>query len=276
MQSLRLLLRGRPLRAAWRAGQQAAELAAWAGKRDMVRPREHREVGVLAHKVGMMNLWDGSGTRYPITVLCIDRCHVTQVKPPQPFEKRRRWGVQVGAFPRRPYKTPKPQRYHCAKAGVEPKRKFVEFLVDEEQLLPVGKEIRADHFRVGQFVDVAGTTIGKGTQGVMKRWGFSGGPASHGCSKAHRKAGSIGMSTAPGKVFKGKKMAGKMGNRRKTVFNLQVHRIDPERNLIFVRGAVPGNSGGAVEVRSAVQKYFDNRRDACVMAKEVDDLVSVA
>lgn len=247
-------------------------LASWAGKREQVRFREHRAVGALAHKVGMMNIWDGSGERHAITVLCIDRCHVIQVKPPQLTERRERWGIQVGAFPRRPYKTPKPQRYHCAKAGVEPKRKFAEFLVDEEHLLPVGTEIRADHFRPGQFIDIAGTSIGKGTQGVMKRWGFGGGPASHGCSKAHRSAGSTGMSTKPGRVFKGKKMAGRMGNKRKTVFSLQIQRIDPERNLIYVRGAVPGNAGGAVEVRSGVKKYLDNLRDPAIMAAEVNDV----
>jgi len=254
------------------ASQQAHGLATWAGKRELVRPREHRAVGALAHKVGMMNIWDGDGVRHPITVLCIDRCHVLQVKPPSDSEKRQRWGVQVGAFPRRPYKTPKPQRYHCAAAGVEPKRMFAEFHVDEVNILPVGTEIRSTHFHVGQFVDVTGTTIGKGTQGVMKRWGFAGGPASHGCSKAHRKAGSIGQSTAPGRVFKGKKMAGRMGNKRKTVQNLKVMRIDEARNLVFVRGAVPGNSGRPVRVRAAVKKVADNARDPLMLEEGVKDV----
>lgn len=220
--------------------------------------REHRPVGALAHKVGMMNIWDNDGTRHPITVLCIDRCHVLQVKEPQPTEKRDRWGVQVGAGPKRPYKINKAQRYHFAKAGVEPKSIVVEFMVGKEQILPVGTEIKATHFQVGQYVDVTGTSIGKGTQGVMKRWGFAGGPASHGNSKAHRSAGSTGMSTKPGRVFKGKKMAGRMGNERVTVQNLIVHRIDIDRNLLFVRGAIPGKSGKWVRVRSAVKKRDAN------------------
>ncbi len=220
----------------------------------------------------MMNIWDGDGVRHPVTVLCIDRCHVLQVKPPQPTERRHRWGIQVGAFPRRPYKTKKPLRYHCAAAGVEPKRVLAEFLVDEKHVLPVGTEIRANHFLPGMFVDVSGTTIGKGTQGVMKRWGFKGGPASHGCSKAHRKPGSIGQSTQPGRVFKGKKMAGRMGNKKKTVKNLRVMRVDDERNLVFVRGAVPGNSGRPVRVRTAMWKENHNAQNPEVLAAEVKDV----
>lgn len=252
--------------------QTTRQLAAWAGKKEAIRPREHRAVGALAHKVGMMNIWDGDGVRHPVTVLCIDRCHVLQVKPPQMNEKRHRWGVQVGAFPRRPYKTKKPMRYHCAAAGVEPKRQLAEFHVDEKHVLPVGTEIRANHFLPGMFVDVTGTTIGKGTQGVMKRWGFKGGPASHGCSKAHRKAGSIGQSTQPGRVFKGKKMAGRMGNKKKTIQNLRVMRIDEERNLVFVRGAIPGNSGRPVRVRAAMWREQHNAQDATVLAAEVKDV----
>lgn len=214
----------------------------------------YRPCGVLARKVGMMNLWDDNGSRHPITVLCIDRCHVLQVREPNRNDKNERWGIQIGAGPKRPYKTNKAHRYHCAKAGVEPKQKLLEFLVHKSLTIPVGTELRANHFEAGQYVDVTGTSIGKGTQGVMKRWGFAGGPASHGCSKAHRKGGSIGMSTKPGRVFKGKKMAGRMGNEKKTVQNLMVFRVDTERNLIYVRGAVPGNSGNWVVVRDAVLK----------------------
>lgn len=213
---------------------------------------EHRPCGLLARKVGMMNLWDDLGVRHPITVLCVDRCHVMRVDAPNPNDRNKKWRIQVGAGPKRPYRTPKPYRYHCAKAGVEPKQLLTEFCVHEFFKIPVGTELRASLFAPGGYVDVTGTSIGKGTQGVMKRWGFKGGPASHGCSKAHRKGGSIGMSTKPGRVFKGKKMAGKMGNKLVTVRRLMVYRVDADRNLIYVRGAVPGNSGNWVRVRDSV------------------------
>lgn len=213
---------------------------------------EHRPCGLLARKVGMMSLWDSEGVRHPVTVLCVDRCHVLNLIPPNPRDRRRQWRIQVGAGPKRPYKTPKPLRYHCARAGVEPKQMIVEFPAHEWFKLDIGTELRANHFAAGQYVDVTGTSIGKGTQGVMKRWGFKGGPASHGTSKAHRKGGSTGMSTKPGRIFKGKKMAGKMGNERVTVQKLLVFRIDALRNLIYVRGAVPGNSGNWVRVRDSV------------------------
>jgi large subunit ribosomal protein L3 len=217
-------------------------------------PKEKRRCGVLARKVGMMNVWDRTGVRHPITVLCIDRCHVIQVKEPQPSDRRGRWGLQLGAGPKRPYKTNKALRYHFASAGVEPKQTLAEFLVHKDDVLPVGQELRANFFLPGQFVDVTGTSIGKGFQGPMKRWGFKGGGASHGNSKAHRSHGSTGQSTAPGRTFPGKKMAGRMGGDRVTVQSLRVFRIDEPRNLIYVRGAVPGNSGNWVRIRDAVRK----------------------
>lgn len=213
---------------------------------------EHRPCGLLARKVGMMSLWDDLGVRHPITVLCVDRCHVMRVDPPNPNDRNRKWLIQVGAGPKRPYRTPKAHRYHCAKAGVEPKQILMEFSVHEYFKIPVGTELRSSIYYPGQYIDVTGTSIGKGTQGVMKRWGFKGGPATHGCSKAHRKGGSIGQSTKPGRVFKGKKMAGKMGNERVTVRKLLVYRVDAIRNLIYVRGAVPGNSGNWIRVRDSV------------------------
>jgi large subunit ribosomal protein L3 len=217
-------------------------------------PPERRRSGLLARKVGMMNLWDSGSIRHPITVLCVDRCHVLQIKEPQISEKRGRWALQVGAGPQRPYKTNKSLRYHFAKAGVEPKQEVTEFLVPKDAVVPVGTELRASHFQPGQFVDVTGISIGKGFQGPMKRWGFKGGNATHGNSKAHRSHGSTGMSTKPGRTFKGKKMAGRMGGDQVTVQNLRVYRVDDPRNLIYVRGAVPGNSGNWVRVRDAVKK----------------------
>lgn len=215
---------------------------------------EHRRVGVLARKVGMLNLWDGLGARHAVTVLCVDRCHVLSVHPPHVLDRRGRWGVQVGAGPVRPYKAPKALRFHCAKAGVEPKDALAEFLVEEGDVVPVGEEITAAWIAPGQFVDVRGVSIGKGFQGPMKRWGFKGGGASHGNSKAHRSHGSTGQSTAPGRTFPGKKMAGRMGGDNVTVQSLRVVRVDEGRNLIFVRGAVPGNKGNWVRVRDAWRK----------------------
>lgn len=217
-------------------------------------PTEKRRSGVLARKLGMMNIWDNAGVRHPVTVLCIDRCHVIQVKEPQISDRRKRWAVQVGAGPKRPYKTNKAERFHFASAGVEPKQELCEFLVEKENVLPVGHELRAGFFLAGQFVDLTGISIGKGFQGPMKRWGFKGGSASHGNSKAHRSHGSTGQSTAPGRTFPGKKMAGRMGGDRKTVQSLRVLRVDSPRNLIFVRGAVPGNSGNWIRIRDAVRK----------------------
>lgn len=233
---------------------------------------EHRPVGALARKIGMMSLWDANGTRHPITVLCVDRCHVLQVKEPQEKDMRRRWAVQVGAGPKRPYKTNKAQRYHCAKAGVEPKQKIVEFLVDKMFVVPVGTEIRAAHFAAGQYVDVTGTSIGKGTQGVMKRWGFAGGSATHGNSKAHRSAGSTGMSTKPGRVFKGKKMAGRMGNKRVTTQSLLVYKVDAVRNLVYIRGAVPGNAGGWVRIRDGVRKLSMSNDAPMALRESTEDV----
>lgn len=217
-----------------------------------------RRVGVLARKLGMMSLYDSYGAMHPITVLCIDRCHVTAAMAPLPSDPRCLHRLQVAAGPRRAHDTPKAQRHHYAAAGVEPKEIASEFRVSEVALLPVGTEVTAAHFVPGQLVDVAGTTIGKGFQGTMKRWGFAGGAASHGNSKAHRKPGGIGAgSTVPGRVWPGKKMAGRMGGVPRTVMNLRVFRVDPSRGLIYVRGPVPGNAGGWVRVRDALKAGAD-------------------
>jgi len=204
--------------------------------------------GIIAVKAGMTQDYDEWGVRVPLTVLWIDECQVVQVKT---SEKEGYTSLQLGCGAKRPKQLTSSLRGHFQAAGVPLKRHLAEFRVTPDALLPVGIELRASHFVAGQFVDVAGTTIGKGFQGVMKKWGFKGQPASHGNSKAHRSAGSIGQCQDPGKVFKGKKMAGRMGNERRTVMNCLLYKVDPVRNLLYVRGQVPGHKGNFVYVRDA-------------------------
>jgi len=210
--------------------------------------RNSHRVGLIARKVGMMGLYEENGIRVAVTVLVVDRNHVIQVKEPAKSQRFGMWNIQVGAGFRRPYLVKKPQRFHCAKVGVETKETFMEFRVTPDALLPPATELGAEHFVAGQKVDVRGVTRGKGFQGVMKRHGFKGGPASHG-SKFHRSTGSIGARK--GNVHKGKKMPGRMGCDMRTVRNLRVVRIDPEKNLIYVKGQVPGALGNWVRVVDA-------------------------
>jgi len=196
----------------------------------------------------MMNLYEENGRQITVSVLVVDRNHVVQVKEPGKGQRFGMWNLQIGAGFRRPYLVKKPQRFHYAKAGVETKEKLDDFRVTPDALLPPATEIGAQHFVVGQKVDVNGTTRGKGFQGVMKRHGFKGGPATLG-SKFHRTTGSIGARK--GGVVKGKKMPGHMGCESVTVRNLRVVRIDPEKNLIFVAGHVPGAAGNWVRVVDA-------------------------
>jgi len=207
--------------------------------------------GVIAVKVGMTQEWDHWGAQIPITVLWIDDCQVVQVKQQQ---DRDYLSLQLGCGSKRPKQLSGSQRGHFEAAGVPLKRKLAEFRVSPEAVLPVGFTLTAAHFVAGQHVDVTGTTIGKGFQGVMKRWGFAGQPASHGNSLAHRGAGSTGGCQDPGKVFKGKKMAGRMGGERRTAQNCYVWRVDPQRNLLYLRGHVPGHKGNFVLVRDSVRK----------------------
>jgi large subunit ribosomal protein L3 len=207
--------------------------------------------GVIAQKVGMTRIFTDAGEQVGVTVLRLDNC---QVVAQRTEEKNGYTALQLGVGMRKPQNTPKALRGHFAKSSVEPKRKVAEFRVSPENLIDVGAELTADHFVVGQFVDVTGTSIGKGFAGVMKRWNFSGGRATHGNSLSHRIPGSTGQRQDPGKVFKGKKMAGHLGDERVTTQNLKVVRTDPARGLIMVEGAVPGAKGGWILVRDAVKR----------------------
>ena len=207
--------------------------------------------GTIAKKLGMSRVWTDEGRNVPVTVLQMDDVQVTAVRT---AEKDGYTAVQLGAGRRKVKHTTKPMRGHFAKARVEPKRKLAEFRVSSENLLTPGDRLKPEHFVVGQHVDVTGTSIGKGFAGAMKRHNFHGLRASHGVSIAHRAHGSTGQCQEPGKVFKGKKMAGQMGNERVTVQNLEVVSIDAERGLVLVRGGVPGAKNGWVLIRDAVKR----------------------
>jgi large subunit ribosomal protein L3 len=206
---------------------------------------------VIAQKVGMTRIFTDAGEHVPVTVLKMEKL---QVLSQRTDDKHGYTAIQVGAGTRKPSRLTKSERGTFAVANVEPKRKLAEFRVSPENLIEVGAEITADHFVPGQFVDVTGTSQGKGFQGAMKRWNFGGLRATHGVSVVHRSHGSTGQRQDPGKVFKGKKMAGHMGDERITTQNLVVAKIDVERGLLMIRGAVPGSKGGWVVVRDAVKK----------------------
>ena len=207
--------------------------------------------GVLAQKIGMTRLFTDAGEHVPVTVLQLAGC---QVIGHRTKEKNGYVALQLGAGTRKAQRTTKAGRGHFAVAKVEPKRKLAEFRVDDDALIPIGAEITADHFIVGQFVDVTGTSTGKGWAGGMKRWNFGGLRASHGVSVSHRSIGSTGGRQDPGKTFKNKKMSGHLGVDRVTTLNLKVVQTDVERGLILVEGAVPGVKGGWITVRDAVKK----------------------
>ena len=209
--------------------------------------------GVIAKKVGMTRLFMEDGKQIPVTVLQLDKL---QVVAQRTAEKDGYSAVQLGAGTAKAKRTSQAMRGHFATAKVEPKRKIAEFRVDPENLIGVGEEITANHYFAGQFVDVSGTSIGKGFAGAMKRHNFGGLRASHGVSISHRSHGSTGQCQDPGRVFKGKKMAGHMGAARVTTQNLQVVKTDADRGLIMVKGAVPGSKGGWVTIKDAVKKPF--------------------
>jgi large subunit ribosomal protein L3 len=207
--------------------------------------------GVLAKKLGMTRLFMEDGRQVPVTVLHMEN---VQVVAQRTADRDGYSAVQLGAGTAKAKNTTQAMRGHFALAKVEPKRKLAEFRVSPENLIGIGEELTADHYFAGQFVDIAGTTIGKGFAGSMKRHNFGGLRASHGVSVSHRSHGSTGQCQDPGKVFKGKKMAGHMGSVRVTTQNLQVVRTDADRGLIMVRGAVPGSKGGWVTIKDAAKR----------------------
>ena len=207
--------------------------------------------GLVAQKVGMTRVFSAEGNHVPVTVLKVDGA---QVVAQRTQEKDGYTAIQIGVGVRKPSRTNKALKGHYAKAKVEPKRKLVEFRVVADKLVDVGAEFVPSHFLAGQFVDVMGTTIGKGFAGVMKRWNFAGLEATHGVSISHRSHGSTGQNQDPGRVFKGKKMAGHLGQERVTIQNLEIVSVDDDKGFIFVKGAVPGHDGGYVLVRDAVKR----------------------
>ncbi|MBU2533266.1 MAG: 50S ribosomal protein L3 [Alphaproteobacteria bacterium] len=213
--------------------------------------------GLVAQKIGMSRIFTDDGEHIPVTVLKVDNC---QVVAQLTEEKNGYTAVCLGVGSRRRSRVSKAEQQKFAVANVEPKRKLVEFRVTPDNLIDVGAELTADHFVPGQHVDVTGTSQGKGFQGAMKRWNFSGLRASHGVSLSHRSHGSTGQNQDPGKVFKGKKMAGHMGSERVTTQNLIVVQTDVERGLVMIKGAVPGSKGGWVLIRDAVKR--ERHKDA--------------
>lgn len=206
---------------------------------------------IVAKKAGMTRVFDENGRHVPVTVLTVEDCQVTQVKTD---ENAGYSAVQIGAFNKKASRVSKAMQGHFAKAKVEPKAVVREFRVSADETFEVGAAVSVDQFAEGQFVDVSATTIGKGFAGAMKRHNFGGLRATHGVSISHRSHGSTGQCQDPGKVFKGKKMAGHMGNVRCTQQNLKVVRVDAEKGLLLVKGSIPGAKGAVVEVRGAIKK----------------------
>ena len=207
--------------------------------------------GVLGTKLGMTQVWDENNRVVPVTVVKAGPCVVTQVRTP---ENDGYSAVQIAFGAIDPRKVSKPASGHFAKAGVTPRRHVAEIRTDDASEYTLGQEVGVDIFEPGQVIDIVGTTKGKGFAGVMKRHGFHGLRASHGVERKHRSPGSIGGCSTPGRVFKGMKMAGRMGGERQTTLNLKIQGIDAEQGLLLVKGAVPGPKGGLVFVRTAVKE----------------------
>ena len=209
--------------------------------------------GLIAKKLGMSRVFRDDGSSVPVSVLHIDNCQVVA----QRTEERDGYNaLQLGVGAAKVKNVSKPMRGHYAKSNVTPKRRLAEFRVSADALVDTGAELAADHFVPGQHVDVCGTSIGKGFAGAMKRWGFAGLRASHGVSVSHRSHGSTGQCQDPGKVFKGKKMAGHLGASRVTTLNLEIVEARADEGLLLVKGAVPGPKGGWLLVRDAIKKVM--------------------
>ncbi len=208
-------------------------------------------IGLLAEKLGMTRIFTPNGEHIPVTVVRVDDCEVIATRT---NDKDGYDAVQLGVGKAKTKRVTKPMRGHFAKAKVTPKKKVTEFRVEEDGLIDPGTKLSVNHFVVGQYVDVSGTSIGKGFAGAMKRHGFKGLRASHGVSVSHRSHGSTGQCQDPGRVFKGKKMAGHMGARTRTAQNLQVMGVDPERGLLLIKGGIPGSKGGWVKIADSVKK----------------------
>jgi len=212
---------------------------------------ERKVKGLLGTKLGMTQLWDENNHFVPVTVIQAGPCVVTQVRTPQIDGYS---AIQMGYGAIKPTRVNKPEAGHFERADVTPRRHLMEIRTSDAATYELGKQLTADIFAPAELVDVIGITKGKGTAGVVKRHGFGGLRASHGVHRKHRSPGSIGGCSTPSKVYKGMRMAGRMGNQRHTVQNLTVHAVDADKNLIIVKGAVPGNNGSLVVIRSAIKK----------------------
>ncbi|HTJ76157.1 MAG TPA: 50S ribosomal protein L3 [Acidimicrobiales bacterium] len=205
---------------------------------------------IVGEKVGMTQIWDDQNRAIPVTLVRVAPCRVVQVKTP---ESDGYSAVQVTFGAKRPSRLNKPEQGHFAKAGVEPGKRLVELRVDDAAAYSIGQEISADVLSAGELVDVTGVSKGKGYAGVMKRHNFSGLGAGHGTHKKHRAPGAIGACATPARVFKGTKMAGRMGHEQVTTLNLEVVQADPDRQIILIKGNVPGPRGGLVLIRDAIR-----------------------
>ena len=206
--------------------------------------------GLLTKKVGMTQVYDEAGNHIPVTVLSLEGCQVVAHKT---AARDGYTALQLGSGEAKVNRVSKAERERFSKAAVTPKKKLIEFRVEEDKLIEVGAEMLADHFVPGQKVDASGITVGKGFAGAMKRHNFGGLRATHGVSISHRSHGSTGQCQDPGKVFKGKKMAGHMGSVRRTVQNLEIARVDADQGLVLIKGATPGSKGAWIEIRDAVK-----------------------
>tara|TARA_B110000014_G_scaffold258621_1_gene245027 strand:- start:2657 stop:3310 length:654 start_codon:yes stop_codon:yes gene_type:complete len=208
-------------------------------------------IGILAKKIGMTSYFDDDGTRSPATLLHIDNCEVTNVMTK---EKNNYIAVQIGLVDQKNNKIKKPQKNHFTNNKSTPKKYLKEFRVSDDKILEIGTKITVEHFKKGQFVDVTSISKGKGFAGSMKRHNFSGGRASHGNSISHRAHGSTGNNQDPGRVFKGKKMAGHMGSKQVTIQNLKIIDVDKLNNLVIIKGSVPGSRQSLVSIKDSIKK----------------------